>query len=317
MASPKHSYICAALIIAMAVPSFALLQNPFQQQGNWYKANFHTHTKTSDGDVNVPVRLEQYKRLGYNIVAITDHYKTNKGLDRYCEPNFLVISSMEVNQKDSTKPNHHCVCIGVPENFTMPVNLDPEQWGYRVKAVGGVMFLAHPYWSELTFQDMNSVQGICALEVYNGLCTTTNTGLAEVYWDQLLQKGRIIPAIATDDTHSGNDVGRAFTMIKASQLTMPAVLEALRNGCFYASSGPIIKDFRVVDGVATIETSPVKEIQFMIHSNRGSYTRAAKNQTITTASQKIYPGTRYVRAQVIDADGARAWSNIIELQNQK
>jgi len=27
--------------------------NPFLQEGNWYKAALHVHTKTSDGDVDV------------------------------------------------------------------------------------------------------------------------------------------------------------------------------------------------------------------------------------------------------------------------
>ena len=53
------------------------LVNPFAIKGKWYKAALHVHTTTSDGDVDVATRIKQYRDKGFDIVAITDHRKTN------------------------------------------------------------------------------------------------------------------------------------------------------------------------------------------------------------------------------------------------
>ena len=53
------------------------LTNPFLTKGKWYKAALHVHTNTSDGDVDVATRIKQYRDKGFDVVAITDHKKTN------------------------------------------------------------------------------------------------------------------------------------------------------------------------------------------------------------------------------------------------
>ena len=72
---------CAFALLAIILVSQATageLANPFLTDGQWYKAALHVHSTTSDGDVNVPERMKQYRENGYDIVAITDHWKTNK-----------------------------------------------------------------------------------------------------------------------------------------------------------------------------------------------------------------------------------------------
>ena len=48
------------------------LTNPFETKGKWYKAALHAHTTSSDGDVDVPTRLKQYRDKGFDVVAIAD-----------------------------------------------------------------------------------------------------------------------------------------------------------------------------------------------------------------------------------------------------
>ena len=40
---------------------------------NQYQAQLHTHTLYSDGTVDVKDVVEEYYRLGYDILAVTDH----------------------------------------------------------------------------------------------------------------------------------------------------------------------------------------------------------------------------------------------------
>lgn len=51
--------------------------NPYRKV-NWetvqhYDANFHTHTKLSDGHLTPHQAIDEYKALGYSILALTDH----------------------------------------------------------------------------------------------------------------------------------------------------------------------------------------------------------------------------------------------------
>ena len=60
------------------------LRNPFTQPGKWYKANLHTHTTTSDGLQSPAEVAEAYRKAGYHVLVLSDHYKTNdvSGLSR-------------------------------------------------------------------------------------------------------------------------------------------------------------------------------------------------------------------------------------------
>ncbi|MBE6674237.1 MAG: PHP domain-containing protein, partial [Ruminococcaceae bacterium] len=40
---------------------------------NWYRANMHCHTTVSDGSLTPEQVKEEYKKMGYSIVAYTDH----------------------------------------------------------------------------------------------------------------------------------------------------------------------------------------------------------------------------------------------------
>ena len=134
---------CAFALLAIILVSQATageLANPFLKDGQWYKAALHVHTTTSDGDVNVPERIKQYQEKGYDVVAITDHRKTNK-IDGLSDEKFLVINGMEVHPK-----GNHFVCFNLPEGFEIKDDMEPQKAIDNVNAVGGGVIYAHPYW---------------------------------------------------------------------------------------------------------------------------------------------------------------------------
>jgi len=102
-------------------------------------------------------------------------------------------------------------------------------------------------------------------------------------------------------------------MIKLEELSPGAVIEAVRTGCFYSSCGPTIEDFRVEQGVATLRCSPVMEAHFVCETWRGSSFRAEEGKPITSAEYELRDGTRYVRAELVDEKGRRAWTNPVFL----
>jgi predicted metal-dependent phosphoesterase TrpH len=298
--------LIAAVFCGMISVNADELVNPFLQEGKWFKAALHVHSTTSDGDVNVPERMQQYREKKYDVVAITDHWKTNP-LEGLSDDSFLVIEGMEAHPK-----GNHFVCLNLPEGFEIPQDIEPQAMIDMVNAAGGGVIYAHPYWLGHTIDDLLSVKGYMGIEVFNAVCELgPGKGYSSVHWDQLLSKDVIVPAVATDDVHSSQNVSIAWTMVKAKELTTKAIMDSLRSGCYYASCGPVIEDYRVEDGVAKIKCSQAALILFGGQSSYGSRIEAKDGKLLTSAEWKLPQGCKYVRAEVIDAKGNHAWVNPI------
>ena len=283
--------------------------NPFEHDGQWLKANLHTHTKTSDGEATLEERVRQYRLRDYDVLAITDHNRTNE-VERHSTPEFLVLSGMEIHPPCSDHPEpYHLACLNVPIGFDVPERIDVNDGIERVRQAGGEAVLAHPYWSGLTVNQLLPVQGHIAIEVYNATCTKHGKGFSSVQWDELLDAGRLVSAVACDDTHRGRDIFMGWTMVKAQELTPAAVLESLRSGQFYASCGPVIDDFRLQDGQVSLACSPVVDVHFIAQFSYGHSCYAGDGETLTSAEFILREGTRFVRAEVVDGAGHRAWTN--------
>jgi hypothetical protein len=293
------------------------LVNPFTTSGNWYKANLHTHTTLSDGDVNLPVRVKQYRDKGYQVLAVTDHEKTNQ-VAGYSDSNFLLLNGMETHPKSKAEVPYHFVCLNIPEGLHFEANVPAAKRIKQVKAAGGETIFAHPYWSGHNINNMLAVSGYIAMEVYNGNFHYTGKAYNSVQWDQLLNAARIIPAIASDDLHNSVSIAQSWTMIKAKELTPKAIMDALRTGCFYASCGPVFEDFRIKDGMAEVTCSPAVEICFMGQNTFSHRVTADRDHQITSAKYKLPEQIRWVRAEIVDANGRHAWTNpiIIEEPNK-
>ncbi|OQA04052.1 MAG: PHP domain protein [Planctomycetes bacterium ADurb.Bin401] len=309
------SLIITTLFIS-TVSFAAELINPFTVEGNWYKANLHTHTTTSDGDVNLPTRVKQYRDIGYNVLVVTDHEKTNN-VDGYSDANFLLISGMETHPSSGADVPYHLVCINIPQSLSFAKDVNATERIRRVKASGGEIIFAHPYWSGHTTKEMLAVDGYIAMEVYNGGFSYTGKGYNSVQWDQLSNTGKIIPAVAADDVHRSDKVGQSWIMLKAKQLTANAVMDALRAGCYYSSCGPAFEDFRIEGDSAIVKCSPVMEICFMGQNTCSRNFTAQKNSPITSAVYKLPKKFKWVRAEIVDADGKHAWSNPIIIPQKK
>lgn len=297
-----------AAIISVSQTTAAELVNPFLQEGQWYKTALHAHSKTSDGDVNMPERIKQYREKGYDIVAITDHWNTNK-IDGLSDEKFLVINGIEAHPKDN-----HFVCLNLPEGFKLQENMEPQQVIDAVNAAGGCVIYAHPYWLGHTVDDMLLVNGYAGIEVYNGVCDLMICkGYNNVHWDQLLGKGVMLPAVATDDAHNSKDINLGWTMIKAKSLDANEIINSLKTGCYYASCGPTIEEYKVEGGIAKIKCSPVSKIWFSGQKNLGSVVNGQNGKLLTAAEWKLPEWCKFVRAEVVDANGKHAWANPIAL----
>ena len=65
------------------------------KDGRFYKANLHCHTTFSDGRKTPAEIKELYARLGYSVVAITDHDLLIPH-DELTDSNFLALHGFEI-----------------------------------------------------------------------------------------------------------------------------------------------------------------------------------------------------------------------------
>ena len=293
------------------------LTNPFEAKGKWYKAALHVHTNTSDGDVDVPTRIKQYRDKGFDVVAITDHRKTND-LSGFSSDNFLAISSIEFHPKTySGAPTHHFLGLGLPHPYNYNNSLSAQEMIDDIKSKGAKVFYAHPYWTGHTYVEMTEVSGYLGVEVHNQVCQGADSSSGRIHWDQMLNKGHILSGLATDDVHNSSEVGKAWTMIKVPELNESNILEALENGCFYASIGPEIKDYRIGDDMKIkIKCSPAKKIVFRINgAGNGRVFKAEDGKDLVNAEWDLSSKKpKWVRGEVTDVNGNTAWTNPIFLK---
>ncbi|MFH1614902.1 MAG: CehA/McbA family metallohydrolase [Planctomycetota bacterium] len=288
------------------------LVNVFDVQGNWYKANLHCHTTSSDGEVSAQQRAEQYRKRHYDILAITDHRITSS-VENLCSDDFLVITGLEAHPYCGPDFLYHLICLNVPEGFELPDEYDANVCVRNVRQAGGEVILGHPYWCGHNINEMLAVQGYIGIEVFNATCTKIGKGFSGVHWDELLDAGRFVGGIACDDTHRGRDIFMGWTMIKTERLTTTAVMDALRSGAFYASCGPVIDDFRVQDNIASVRCTPAAEVHFICDRDRGFSYYTDGGEPITEAEFNLHETSKYVRVEVVDEKGNHAWTNPILL----
>lgn len=161
---------------------------------------------------------------------------------------------------------------------------------------------------------MNAIDGFIAVEVFNTTCMENGKGCSSVHWYDLLDEGRIVGGLAVDDVHGTDDRFQAWTMIKSTELSIKGIMEALRSGSYYSSCGPVIEDFRRLGDKIVVKCSPAKRIHFIGRRTSGFSVRPENDSLISGAELGICGGLGYVRAEVIDADGRRAWTNPIVLE---
>ncbi|MGI6543078.1 MAG: CehA/McbA family metallohydrolase [Limnochordia bacterium] len=291
------------------------MESVFRTTGRWLRGNLHTHTKESDGRVEVAEAINKYKEAGYDFLAVTDHRKTVDTTD-FTTPGFLTIPSIELNGRDpQSNFIYHVVGIGVT-----PFEQEDREWiGLcqemidKVRAGGGVAILAHPYWSGNDVNDLMNLRDVCAMEVYNATCMRHGKERGEVYWDSLLERGKMIWGVAVDDTHHYDiDVAAGWVMVKAAELSTSAILAALQAGRFYATNGPAIVDIEYDAQEIRVHCSPVTQVRFIGRRGSGRSVIAQPGSEITAARVKL-PRSPYVRVECVDRQGRTAWSQPIHI----
>jgi hypothetical protein len=298
--------------------------SPFQADGDWLRCALHAHTTNSDGEASPRELVALYEGLGFDVLAITDHWV------RTVEPStdsLLVIPGAELNASaGGPDEDAHVLAIGIETDPVVPeYTFEPlgevVQW---IAANGGVPYLAHTYWSGLRTEQWEDCEGLFGIEVYNAGCDLElGRGDSGLQWDEALSRGRRLHGLAADDSHHpGRDSGHAWTWVRSAERTQTAVLEALRAGSFYGSCGPEIHSVEVDDTSVWVRCSPVASATLFSgrktgsRANVGPYQHRSEildreNGGVTAVRLERPWDAAYGRVELADAQGRKAWTNTL------
>lgn len=309
---------------------------PFDgQSGVWLRCALHAHSTDSDGWLS-PLMLRRYHALaGFDVLAITDHDRfTTEPED---DDDLLIIGGIEISlvAPKSGGPLH-LLGIGVTGMPEVSADSTLTEACSAVIAAGGVPFIAHPVWSGLLTDEVDGIELAGGIEVYNSSCwVEQDRAHADAHWDLWLSRGLKLGGIATDDLHyPGYEAFRAWTMVYARERTRDAVVEAIKTGRYYSTTGPRITDLNFTDGVLTVGCTPAKSVTALANPPYGARItaghheltfRAARLRTpdgqamegiingdlLSGAIFRSHPNVRYVRIVIEDDQGRRAWTNPI------
>ncbi len=283
--------------------------NPFTRSGRWLRGNLHVHSTESDGRLS-PVELAcHYRSGGYDFLALSDHRVVTAPPD---VRGILLLRAAEVNTSGEATPGKSCHLVlieptSLPEG---PIG-EPAELLRQSLVCAPLTFVAHPYWSNLSGDDVLALSAGLGVEVYNTGCEVEIArGFSEYPWDYALSAGARLLGCAVDDAHRCTDDScGGWVMVKVEEATAAAVVSSLRAGLFYSSMGPEIYQVSVDEAGVEVVCSPVVRIEFVANTNRGAQLRASAKQPVETARYAWRGGERYLRIQVTDAEGRRAWTN--------
>jgi len=298
-----------------------LRQAAFVKKGTFLKGNLHCHTTLSDGKGSPASVIRQYENAGYDFLAITDHQRYN--FKNYEEgSNLLILPGIEEDRflDGVGMPVLHIVGIGPEEGngYTDGQPVHYQRGGTadqcqdiidNVRAAGNLAILCHPMWSGNTAEEIKALHDFQMIEVWNtGAALDWGTDSNTYHWDVLLHEGRRVYAVASDDGHNLQQNCFGWVRVNAEK-NVPSILKALENGEFYASCGPEIYDFFLEDGQVCINCSPVSQI---ILRNFSCPHRMLRGENMTGGQFQLRDlCTDYIRAEIVDAQGRRAWTQPI------
>ena len=224
---------------------------PLETGVRWYRGDLHMHTAHSDGSClsqsgkRVPCPLfftaQTASQRGLDFIAITDHNATSQYEPmRELQPYFdrlLLIPGREI-----TTFWGHFNIFGITQHIDYRVALggrDVNAILREVRDQGGIASFNHAdapdgeicmgcAWRPQTPIDMSLFAGV---EVINGRLSSADV------WDRELAKGFRLTAIGGSDNHNAlkpagepGAIGSPETVIEASELSVPAILDGIRHG---------------------------------------------------------------------------------------
>lgn len=250
--------------------------------GSWLRGNLHAHTTRSDGRRPPQEVIADYAARGYDFLMLSDHdvWTSPGDLAGWEDRGMVLIPGNEV-----TAGGPHILHVGASCRVE-PRPRRQEVLNAIAGDSGSFAVVCHPNWMfgcsgaaptreplhpHVSFSQLSEWVGYAGLEIFNGAgLRLDGSPYATLVWDLLLATGRQVWGFANDDSHRAegdtplarkvdhtplmrSDMALGWNVVFAER-SGPAIVEALRRGRFYASTGVEITDIRVEGRNVRIET---------------------------------------------------------------
>ncbi|HOE10827.1 MAG TPA: CehA/McbA family metallohydrolase [bacterium] len=217
----------------------------------WFRGELHLHTNHSDGLRSLAEMAESARRTGLDFIALTDHNGTAGLVEISDDLPLTVIPGLEF-----TTFQGHATALGVWDYIPWTeegIPRDPSELAEDVKRQGGLFCVAHANilgdpicpgcrWVD----DRLQAASVDLLEVWHGEYEREAIGNIKnlLLWQALLREGYRVVAVAGGDLHDLFEnqfkPDTAFTVVYAESDAREHLLEGLRRGHVYISSGPTV-----------------------------------------------------------------------------
>lgn len=214
--------------------------NPYRNvdsMATWKRANFHTHTRIesplNECEYSPEATVEAYDKLGYDIVAITNHnYRTPHPQHKDYAPAY---------EHGYNLLKYHKLVFGAERvmlfDHLLPILPSQRQW--QIDMLGAecdFLQLNHPLRTPLTSDDiMRKLSGYMIMELDSGHSTECE------YWDVALSAGHYSFGLANDDLHHpdrSDKIARRCNFLFTPSTEWRDVARTLREGGYYSMRLP-------------------------------------------------------------------------------
>ena len=246
---------------ASATPA-ATASRPSDAGGpRWYRGDLHSHTVHSDGEITVEDRVRGAVERGLDFLAITDHNTISQHREIGRWPDGIT----PIRASEVTTFHGHMNCFGLQQAI---------DWRDAARGSGAatiadqahrqnaLISINHPsafgdpwcvgcHW-DFALVDYSTID---AIEVWNGRWAIPETAndSALALWTDLLDAGFRPTAVSGTDSHSAEEdqyVALPMDFVYADDRSERSILDAIRRGRVFLSSGPIVSfQARGSDGV--------------------------------------------------------------------
>ncbi|HEY8496086.1 MAG TPA: CehA/McbA family metallohydrolase [Limnochordales bacterium] len=215
----------------------------------WRRGDLHSHTYHSDAKGSPEALVAAARARGLDFLAITDHNTASHHafLGALQRPDFLVIPGEEI-----TTDRGHTNVWGINGwvDFRLLSDADVELLVKEAHARGGLISVNHPKQGGPPWT-YPIVDGFDCFEAWQMLWPIHNREALDLY-DSLLRQGRRLTLVGGSDWHhpadyagpsgsawtEGYNIGHPTTWLDLNELTVGAVLDALRRGAAFVSEAP-------------------------------------------------------------------------------
>lgn len=211
------------------------LYNPYSQPAKqWFKSNFHAHSKAWGGLTNGKLSGDSlyttYQMLGYDVIVISNYFKISRS--RYQENLFIPNHEHGINVW-----KRHYLPIGAKE--VVPIDyLTFQTLSHKQDIINRLMETAeitvvnHPeFMNGFRPENFRYLTGYNYIEVLNHYRRSFH------HWDSALTAGYPAFGLGNDDSHDQtkeDETGRYFTLVNADSLTKESIYSSLKKGSVVA-----------------------------------------------------------------------------------